>query len=242
MTTIEATKSFAESLFRLYPTLIPTQALYLDLEGSGKGSEYILSVYWPYLSRELRFSWLQRTDTIVIDAKMFNDLLERIKAESPKWIVVFSGGQAAPDERNRIVELLSEDPFPDAEWINLHYAFRDSGEIKRSVREHQYIWVPGRINPIMYSLEALELEFGIVRPTRIRGHGNCYRDIDGKGGEMEVLTVAQRVRGGLASEDEVLALREYCEADVKNMFQIARASERLVFSDAELRLRRRIYS
>ena len=241
MLTIEATKSFAQALFKACPTFLPTQALYLDLEGGGGGSEEIMSLYWPYLPGAQRFHWVRRKITTEIGTDKVYDLLRLIGATSPRWVVVFSGGAVSPDERVRVVELLGEDPFPNSDWINLHQVFRDCAEIKRSVRENRHVWVQDRKN-VMYSLESLEWEFGIVRPRRIRGHRNCFSDIDGQTGEMEVLKLTQRVREGLASEDEELSLKEYCEADVKNMYQIARTSERLVFSDAELRLRRRLYS
>ena len=47
---------FAKELFNLYPDFVPTQALYLDLEGRKNGSEDILSMYWPVLRGTERFS------------------------------------------------------------------------------------------------------------------------------------------------------------------------------------------
>lgn len=117
-------RSYAEALFELHPTFIPTQALYLDLEGSGGGSEEILSVYWPFLPSDKRFSWLKRTATTEIDLLSINELVSGIGADRVKSVVVFSGGQPSPDERDRVIDLLGKDPFPDSEWINLHYVLR----------------------------------------------------------------------------------------------------------------------
>ena len=41
---------FAEALFGIYPEFLPTQALYIDLEGRNSGQQDILSCYWPVLS------------------------------------------------------------------------------------------------------------------------------------------------------------------------------------------------
>ena len=54
-------KQFAETLFSLHPEFLPTQGLYLDLEGNGSGSEHIVSFYWPTLRSGKRFSWLKKS-------------------------------------------------------------------------------------------------------------------------------------------------------------------------------------
>lgn len=239
---MSATKTYADSLFRFYATFLPTQALYLDLEGGGGGTEEILSVYWPFLPGPQRFSWIRRTSTAAIDSIMFNGLMHQMGVKNPRWVVVFSGGQALPDERDRVADLLGDDPFPDADWINLHYVLRNCREIKTSIREHRYVWFQRDRTRTRYSLEALELEFGLTRPSRIRAHSNCYSDLNGENGEMEILSIAQRVKNGSANEDEAQSLREYCEADVVNMFKISLACERMLFSRDDRVLRRRMYS
>lgn len=235
-------RRFAENLFELHPTLLPTQALYLDLEGRGGGAEEILSLYWPRLPGPQRFSWLIRTSSSVIDQDGFRDLVQRIGAETPKWVVVFSPGLSSPEERTRVVALLDQDPFPESEWINLHYSLRRCGAIKTAIREHRYVWNTRNRSLVGYSLEALEWEFGIMRPRNLRGHNNAYHDLEGESGEMEPLATAKKVIEGSATEEEETSLRQYCEADVRNMYQIVRSCEQLIFSQRERRGRRRLYS
>ena len=235
-------RSYAEALFELHPTFIPTQALYLDLEGSGGGSEEILSVYWPFLPTDQRFSWLKRTATTEIDLLSINELVQRIGADRAKSVVVFSGGQPSPAEKDRVVDLLGEDPFPDSKWINLHYVLRQCRDIRASIREHRYVWHHTDRSRIRYSLEALEFEFDIVRPPSLRSHNNRYRDLNGQPGEMEVLAIAQRVKAGTAARDEECSLREYCEADVRSMWEITYRCERLLYSREARQSRRRLNS
>jgi hypothetical protein len=173
---------------------------------------------------------------------MFYELMQSIKAARTKWIVVFSAGQESPDERDRVVDLLGEDPFPNSDWINLHYALVNCREIKASIRDHRYVWFQNDRTRTRYSLEALEREFSIVRPRSLRSHSYCYLDLEGETGDMEVLALARSVRDGSASEAEELSLKGYCTADVKNMFEIAYSAEQQLYSSAERRLRRRLYS
>ena len=123
-------------------------------------------------------------------------------------------------------------------WINLHHVVRKCKEIKGSIRKHRYVWTGLKRIRVSYSLEALEWEFGIERPISIRSHGNHYCDLNGNRGQMQVLSTAKRSIAGTATEDEERALREYCEADVKSMYEIAYAAEKLVFSPSQRRERR----
>ena len=182
MEPLDPKSSYAEVLFKLHPTFLPTQALYIDLEGRQKGSEDILSVYWPFLAGSQRFSWLRRTTTIEIDVRNFDDLVQRIGADRAKWIVVFSAGQPSPQELDRVVDLLGKDPFPDSEWINLHYVLRNCRNIRTSISEHRYVWYHTDKSQTRLSLEALELEFDLSRPIGLRAHSNCYRDLNGEPG------------------------------------------------------------
>ena len=231
-------KQFAETLFGLYPDFLPTQGLYLDLEGNGSGSENILSFYWPALPGARRFSWMRRTESTDIRSAEIRTHIDSIGASRARWIVVYSAGQESPDERERLIGLLGQDPFPGSSWINLLHVTQQSRVIRSSIREHRNVWYARDQLRVRNSLEALEWEFGIERPVNIRSHSYCYRDLDGGCGHMEVLATAQRSMLGSATEEEEQSLRDYCEADVKNMFQIAYASEQLLFTRSERRNRR----
>jgi hypothetical protein len=138
-----------------------------------------------------------------------------------------------------LADLFGRDPFPDSEWINLHQILSKSRHTKASIRQNRNVWFCRDRSRVRYSLEALEWEFGIERPSNIRSHSNCYKDMGGMSGQMEVLSLVQKSIDGLASEQEDLTLRQYCEADVKNMFDILNTSEQMVFSRDERRSRRR---
>jgi hypothetical protein len=233
-------KRFAETLFDLHRDFIPTQALYLDLEGRQHGSEDILSIYWPMLPRARRFSWIKRTDSSSIGAVELGTHLQSLGASSAWWVVVYSAGKDSPDERSRLVDLLGRDPFPDSVWINLLHVVQQCREIKHSITQHRNVWYGADRKQVRKSLEALEWEFGIHRPVNIRSHSNRYRDRDGASGQMEVLTISSRCIGGKANEDEQMALLDYCTADVKNMYDVARVCERLKFSNDERHERRTV--
>jgi hypothetical protein len=233
-------KRFAETLFDLHPDFIPTQALYLDLEGRQHGSEDILSIYWPMLSRTKRFSWIKRTGSSSIGAVESGAHLQSLGASNARWVVVYSAGKDSPDERSRLVDLLGRDPFPDSTWINLLHVVQKCREIKHSITKHRNVWYGADRKQVRKSLEALEWEFGIHRPVNIRSHSNRYRDRDGESGQMEVLTISRRCIDGKASEDEQMALLDYCTADVKNMYEVSRACERLQFSKTRMQERRMV--
>lgn len=236
------TSQFAEVLYDTYPSFVPTQALYLDLEGRQNGSEDILSLYWPRKSGADRFSWLRRTPDARLRLERFLTHLQEIDASNAKWVVVYSAGGEEPEERQRLIDLFENDPLPNWDWINLHFAVQKCQPIKASIRTNRNVWHCRDRSRVRYSLEALEWEFGINRPNSIRSHSNCYKDADGEPGEMEVLSLVQASIDGLTSEQENLTLRRYCEADVKNMFEIANTSERMIFSQKERRSRRRFHS
>ena len=230
---------FSATLFDTYPSFVPTQALYLDLEGRQNGSEDVLSLYWPRKSSSDRFSWLKRTLDVGLCLERFLDHLQSIDAGNAKWVVVYSAGGEEPEERQRLIDLFGEDPVPNLDWINLHFAVQKCQPMKASIRSNRNVWHCRDRSRVRYSLEALEWEFGINRPNSIRSHSNCYKDADGAPGEMEVLSLVQKSIDGLASEQEDLTLRQYCEADVKNMFGISNTSEQTIFSRDERRSRRR---
>ena len=231
---------FAKKLFDLYPDFIPTQALYIDLEGRKNGSEDLLSFFRPALPGPTRFSWITRSETSEIDLKAMKTHLDSIGATTPKWIVVYSGGQASPDERSRVTDLLGRDPFPDSEWVNLLHVVQQCPATKGSIRDHRHVWFAADRIRVRYSLEALEWEFGIERSIEIRSHSNRYRDLNGGPGQMEVLSTANRVIQGTASGDEELRLRRYCESDVKSMYEISYASEQMLFDRNQRTVRRKV--
>ena len=233
-------KQFAETLFGLHPDFIPTQALYLDLEGNGSGSENILSFYWPAQPDADRFSWMKRSESFNIGPVEMEAHLDSIGASRARWIVVYSAGQESPDERERLIGLLGGDPFPKSSWINLLYIVQQCKDMKRSITEHRNVWYGADRIQVRNSLEALEWEFGIERPINIRSHSNCYRDLDGGHGDMQVLATAQRSISESATEEEEQSLRDYCEADVSSMFEIAYTSEKLLFTQSVRRDRRRV--
>ena len=233
-------RNFSETLFRLYPDFIPTQALYIDLEGRKRGSEDILSFYRPALPGSVRFSWITRSESDGIDLNAMKAHLDSIGVTAPKWVVVYSAGQSSPDERSRVTDLLGQDPFPDSEWINLLHIVQQCPEIKRSIRDHRHGWYGTDQIRVRYSLEALEWEFGIERPIELRSHSNRYRDLNGASGQMEVLSIANRLIQGTASEDEELCLKGYCELDVRSMYEISYASEQVFFNKIERSVRRKV--
>ena len=239
---IDSKRLFAKELFNLYRDFVPSLALYLDLEGRKNGSEDILSMYWPVLRGSERFSWFKQGDSTEINSRDLEAYLKSNRETSVDSIVVYSGGQESPDERTRLTELLGDDPFPNSTWINLLHVVQQCRDIKASIREHRNVWYGRDQIRVRYSLEALEWEFGIERPANIRSHSNRYKDLNDEFGQMKVLTNAKLSISGSATEDEERSLREYCEADVKNMFEIAYASERLLFTRNERRDRRKLRS
>ena len=233
-------REFAKVLFSIYPDFIPTQALYVDLEGRKGGSEDVVSFFRPALRGSLRFSWVTRSEKSEIDDNALKAHLHSIGATIPRWIVVYSGGQKSPDERSRLIDLLGLDLFPDSEWINLLHVVQRCRVVKRSIRDHRYVWFGADRIRVRYSLEALEWEFGIKRPIELRSHSNRYRDLDGEPGHMEVLSPADRVIQGTASECEKRSLRQYCESDVKSMYEISYMSEQAMFNRRERSARRKL--
>ena len=73
-------KQFAETLFSLHPEFLPTQGLYLDLEGNGSGSENIVSFYWSTLRSGKMFSWLKKSEEANIGPAELKTHLDSIDA------------------------------------------------------------------------------------------------------------------------------------------------------------------
>ena len=231
--------NFAEMLYQLFPDFIPTRTLYIDLEGRQSGSEDILSLYWPAVAGNRRFSWLKRNASSGIQLEDFYSILDRIGANKPRWVMVFSAGKEEPDEQVRLNHLFGRNVFPGSRWVNLHHVVQKSRALKLCIREHRNVWHCSDKKRVRYSLEALEWEFGIIRPTHIRGHNNCYQDQDGKPGLMQVLSSAKKSIEGSASQTEEKYLQDYCKSDVRNMFLISAACERALFTRGDRKSRRR---
>jgi len=146
-------------------------------------------------------------------------------------VVAYSGGQEFPEERGRLVDLLHQDPWPDATWVNLLWVTQKSKEISNAIKQHRNVVFKRDKKQVRRSLEALEWEFKIFREPSIRSHSNVYRD--GADGGMEVLKLTKAVVLGQANPAETQLLKRYCQQDVKSMFAISRHCERGLFTSKE---------
>jgi len=144
---------------------------------------------------------------------------------SLEWVVVFSGGKDVAEERVRFETTFGCEALPLARWVNLHRIVTMSTATKRAIREARNVWHTGE-KRTRYSLEALEYEFNIRRPPELRSHSNSYAD--GQPGLMSVLTSVSAVMRETADQLEAENLHQYCVQDVRSMFDIARASQRLL--------------
>jgi hypothetical protein len=226
----EAQVDYARAFYELYPEFGYTRALYLDFEGSGGGSEKVLSAFWPQYAGNKRFFWIRRRKGRGDLGKgRFKELLRFIeyRRDMLDWVVVFSGvasGEPAagrPAERNRLLDWLGEDPFADVKWANMHapLGFRQAPVMRRAIRNHRNVWRRGE-KRTRYSLEALEYEFGIRRKPAIRSADNEYKD--GKPGLIKPLETEGRWERGDLTKKEQGVLRDYCKQDVASMFEIAK--------------------
>jgi hypothetical protein len=226
ITVAQSQMAFAEALFRAYPAFQPTRALFIDFEGSGVIEE-VLSLYWPQNRGTNRFRWIWRgADSDALTSKQLLDSLGDLgcDARTLEWAVVFSGGVNISDEQTRFKEVFGPRLLSSVKWINLHKVLRDSTKTKRRIRESRNVWFTGE-RRVRYSLEALEREFNIERTPDIRSHSNSYRDR--KSGHMNVLTSIRNSNAGAADGVEQNALFRYCRQDVRSMFDISRASQKL---------------
>jgi hypothetical protein len=228
--------AFAKALFRAYPAFQPTRALFIDFEGSGVIEE-VLSLYWPQKRGSNRFRWIWRgADSDALISKQLLHALGDLGCDPQtlEWAVVFSGGVNISDEQTRFKEVFGPRLLSSVKWINLHKVLRDSTVTKRRIRESRNVWFTGE-RRVRYSLEALEREFRIERTPDIRSHSNSYRDR--KSGHMNVLTSIRNVNAGVADRVEQNALFRYCMQDVLSMFDISRASQKLLVPQSASRPR-----
>jgi hypothetical protein len=232
-----AQTAFAQKLFELYPTFLPTRSLYLDLEGSGRGIESIASFYWPRNPASSRFTWAVRSTTKPLDTDHFQTAVRALglAGTEPRWVVVYSQGKYLSDERKRVVDLLGADPWPEAEWVNLLHAFQECREMTDLIRENRNVKYFSDKTQIRRSLESLEWEFGIIRPPSIRSHNNQYSD--GEIGEIRVLDLATKYISGSANQTQANTLGYYCRQDVESMQLIARRCERGLWTSKQRAVR-----
>lgn len=224
----KAAVEFANRLYAVWPGFRPTQALYLDFEGSGS-DERILSLFWPHLPKRDRFRMLWRGwNDLGMDQRGLAEVLDRLTCNhtTVPWIVVFSGGQPIPDEQLRFKRQFGDTWFPNAEWINLHWLLRNCQAMRSQVRQTAWAHHRSDRKQTRLSLENLEYEFGIVRPVSLRSHTNIYAD--GMAGAMSPLESEQNAYVGDGEDSEEFELLEgYCYQDVESMFRIARRCARL---------------
>jgi hypothetical protein len=233
--------SFADTLFESYPEFLPTRSLYLDLEGSGSGNERVVSLYWPQNPSRTRFEWVVARPGEVIDGAVIEEMIYEldVDVETLNSVVVYSAGGINPQERSRVIELLDHDPWPESTWVNLLYVTQRSREMSAAIKDHRNVVYKRDRIQVRRSLEALEWEFGIVRPAHIRGHNNRYSD--GLTGEMHALQSASDFATGQLDESQKKWFEAYCRQDVESMFKIARACERGIFSSSQRATRARRY-
>jgi hypothetical protein len=95
--------------------------------------------------------------------------------------------------------------------------------MKEAIRDHKLVWKRGK-KGADYSLEALELEFGIERPVAIRSRGHDYAD--GDTGEMAPLVYEQLEYRRKATQRQKADLELYCRYDVQSLYKISRECTR----------------
>ena len=237
----EDQQAFSEKLFELYPEFLPTRSLYVDLEGSGSGNERVVSVFWPQNPSPTRFEWVVAGPGETIDGEAIEDVINELGAdvEDVNSVVVYSAGGVDPQERTRVVELLDYDPWPDCTWVNLLSVTQRCREMSDAIKKHRNVVFKRDRIQVRRSLEALEWEFGIVRPPQIRGHNNNYSD--GLAGEMHPLQSASDFATDQLDESDKRWFESYCRQDVESMFKIARDCERGIFSSSQRGSRTRHY-
>lgn len=227
-----AMESFAQELFDQYPDLAPTRSLYLDLEGSGggtdddsdKGTESVLTVCWPQKGEPDRYKRIRRpSKSQPMTLQQLNDTLDELSINRAQLnhIVVFSGGMEEPDEKKRFEKVFGENIFGNSEWVNLHRVLRETPQMKRAIRQSRWVWLTSR-RSAHYCLEALEHEFNFRRPVNTRAHSNSYAD--GNPGTIYALKLANSWVDGSASVDDIRLLELYTRQDVEGMFRITQKS------------------
>ena len=221
--------AFAEALFGTYSNFLPTRSLYVDFEGSGGGLEDVLTLFWPPKPGAERVRWVVRkADEFVPDLVHVADALDSLEIpdSSPRHIVVFSGGVELPYEQERFEQAYGDIWGPSVKWLNLHTVLRSSRPMMAAIRKRRAVWRTGK-RTADYSLEALEHEFGIVRPIDLRSASKSYAD--SVPGTLTPLHFTRQWATGEIKRHDLNRLKRYCRYDVDSMFKIARESEKLLF-------------
>ncbi len=226
-------QEFATELFSQYPDLSSTKALYLDLEGSGlgtdavPGTEYVLTMCWPQRGHPARYQRIRRPSLSEdMTGRQLNAALRAfgMNLTELKHVVVFSGGLGEPDEKIRFEKVFGEGSLGNPNWVNLHALVRRSPQMKRDIRDSRWVWFHRDRTRTRYSLEAVEHEFGIRRPVRARAHTNRYRDeIPGAARPLEL---ARAWMNGSASDEDIAQLMDYTRQDVESMFKLTQMCQR----------------
>jgi hypothetical protein len=227
-----ATESFSQELFHQHPDLIPTRSLYLDLEGSGggtdddsdKGTESVLTVCWPQKGESDRYKRIRRPSrSQPMTQQQLVDVLDELSINRAKLnhIVVFSGGMEEPGEKKRFEKVFGKNIFGNSEWVNLHTVLRKTKQMKLAIRDSRWVWLTGKTSA-HYCLEALEHEFNFRRPVNTRAHSNSYAD--GNPGMIYALKLANSWVDGSATVDDIRLLELYTRQDVEGMFRITQKS------------------
>lgn len=231
-----AVADYGRKLFDMYPGFRHTRALCLDLEGGGSGDERVLSLFWPQKQGKQRFNMIWRGEPVEsLDRAGLEYALNKLDCDPAAlgWVCVFSGGDPEPQEKERFELFFGDDWFPNAQWVNLHLVVRRCQLLMKAVRDHPWAYRMGNKKLAGYSLENLEYQFGIVRPVDLRSHSHRY--VDGTVGEMKVLDLEQRIFSSVGDfedmydsiEDDYDRLRDYCEWDVRSLFQVAKAASQV---------------
>jgi len=224
----EAKSQFAETLFKDYKNFIPTQAVYLDIEG-----EMAINFFYPMLKGEDRFKFLFPEN--------IRQRSEHLLPSGVDTIVIFSGGgYDDPDEKQKLIQMLGNHIFAGINWVNLHAVLRNKNnkKIKKLIRDSRYCRFHSE-KRIRYSLENLEHVFGLTRDISIRSHNHCYKDLGGGRGEMQILSTIQRYKTKKSSSVEIEKMKAYCKKDVESMFKITSVSEKRKFTKKQRYERRR---
>ena len=237
MTTTRAQRAFAKEVFERFPSFDPEKSLYLDFEGTGT-QESALNLYWPVAPERDRFQLLlPRRGKTSLDPVCLEQALRRWKLtpRAVRHVVVFSGSaevggtltQNMLKEEERLWNWAGREVFPKADWVSLWVVLRRCGPMKESIRKGQWVRSTKR-SGADYSQEALEWEFGLQRPERIRSHSKVYRHPrPGSTGSFSPLSA---INAAQLEGDRTAAhlLKEYCRWDVEALYTISSSCRSLV--------------
>lgn len=229
--------AFAAELFKRFPMFDHDKCLYLDFEGTGS-VETALNLFWPMAVRSSRFRLLlPPRGELSLSPSELDRALEQwgLDPRHLPYVVVFSGSadvgtsltQCTLKEEERLWNWAGRNMFPSANWVSMWVVLRRCSAMKDSIRDHGWVRSTKK-SSAEYSQEALEWEFGLQRPERIRSHSKMYaHPRSGETGCFSPLSALQDVqlRGSKVALEKVM---EYCRWDVEALFQIASICTSLV--------------